>query len=114
MSGRGLLRECWTVVLIRARASTVCVKLLMTFGSSDPTLQVLCLRKSISKGARKFGPRIAPPMDMDYEKMKALMETNREEPAVQRKPQVTEFPKPDSEPDWTKLGYDLIKGRIAA
>lgn len=53
-------------------------------------------------------------MSVDYEKMKALMETNREEPAVQRKPQVTEFPKPDSEPDWTELGYDLIKERIAA
>lgn len=79
-----------------------------------PGLQVLCLRKSINKGARKFGPRIALPMGMDYEKMKALMETNREEPAVQRKPQVTEFPKPDSEPDWTELGYDLIKERIAA
>jgi hypothetical protein len=86
----------------------------LTFRSSDPTLQVLCLRKSISKGARKFGARIATLMSMDYEKMKALMETNREEPAVQRKPQVTEFPKPDSAPDWTELGYDLIRERIAA
>jgi hypothetical protein len=37
---------------------------------------------------------------MDYEMMKALMEASREELAVQRKPQVKEFPKPDSMPDW--------------
>ena len=30
--------------------------------------------------------------------MKALMETSREESAAQRKPQVEEFPKPDSRP----------------
>jgi hypothetical protein len=40
---------------------------------------------------------------MDYEKMKALMETSREESAAQRKSQVKEFPKPDSEPDWKYL-----------
>jgi hypothetical protein len=50
---------------------------------------------------------------MDYTKMKALMETNREESAAQRKPEVKEFPKPDSEPDSTYLGYDLTKERIA-
>jgi len=44
---------------------------------------------------------------MDYKKMKALMETNREESAAQRKPEV-------SEPDSTYLGYDLTKERIAA
>jgi len=51
---------------------------------------------------------------MDYKKMKALMETNREESAAQRKPEVKEFPGPDSAPDSTYLGYDLTKERIAA
>ena len=51
---------------------------------------------------------------MDYKKMKALMETSREESAAQRKLEVKEFPKPDSEPDSTYLGYDLTKERIAA
>jgi hypothetical protein len=37
---------------------------------------------------------------MDYEKMKALMEASRDESAAQRKAQVKEFPKPDSQPDW--------------
>jgi len=41
---------------------------------------------------------------MDYEMMKALMEASREDLAVQRKPQVKEFPKPDSQPDWKYLG----------
>jgi len=50
---------------------------------------------------------------MDYEKMKALMETNREAFAA-RKPQVKEFPKPESEPDWINLGYELTKEPIAA
>ena len=40
---------------------------------------------------------------MDYEKMKALMEASREESLAQRKPQVKEFPKPESEPDWKYL-----------
>ena len=46
--------------------------------------------------------------------MKALMETSREESTAQRKPQVKEFPKPDSGPDWTYLDYDTAKERIAA
>ena len=46
--------------------------------------------------------------------MKALMETSREESAAQRKPQVEEFPKPDSESDWTYLGDDAAKERFAA
>jgi len=50
---------------------------------------------------------------MDYEKMKALMETSREALAA-RNPQVKEFPKPESEPDWINLGYDLTIERIAA
>jgi hypothetical protein len=50
---------------------------------------------------------------MDYEMMKALMEANREELAVQRKPEVKEFPKPDSRPDWKYLDY-LAKERMAA
>jgi hypothetical protein len=51
---------------------------------------------------------------MDFEKMKALMEASREESAAQRKPRVEEFPKPDSGSDWTYLGYDTAKERIAA
>ena len=50
---------------------------------------------------------------MDYDKMKALMEANREESAVQRKAEVKQFPKPDSKPDWKYLDY-VTKGRIAA
>jgi hypothetical protein len=51
---------------------------------------------------------------MDFEKMKALMEASREESAAQCKPQVEEFTKPDSGPEWTYLGYDAAKERIAA
>jgi hypothetical protein len=50
---------------------------------------------------------------MDYDKMKALMEASREESSSQRKPQVTEFPKPDSRPDWKYLDY-VAKERMAA
>ncbi len=50
---------------------------------------------------------------MDYDKMKALMEANREELAVQRKPKVKGFPKPDSWLDRTYLGY-VAKQRFAA
>jgi hypothetical protein len=50
---------------------------------------------------------------MDYDKMKALMETSREESSAQRKPQVKEFPKPDSRPDWKYLDY-VAKERMAA
>jgi hypothetical protein len=51
---------------------------------------------------------------MDFEKMKALMEASRDESAVQRKPELKEFPKPHSRPDWTHLGCDAQKERIAA
>jgi len=50
---------------------------------------------------------------MDYDKMKALMEANREESSAPRKPQVKEFPKPDSRPDWKYLDY-VPKERMAA
>ena len=50
---------------------------------------------------------------MDYEMMKALMEASREELAVQRKPQVKEFPKPDSKPDW-KYVDSVGREQIAA
>jgi hypothetical protein len=50
---------------------------------------------------------------MDYDKLKALMEANREEPAVQRNPRVKEFPKPDSRSDWKYLDY-AAKERMAA
>ena len=51
---------------------------------------------------------------MDFEKMKALVEASRDESAVQRKPELKEFPKPHSRPDWTHLGCDAQKERIAA
>jgi hypothetical protein len=50
---------------------------------------------------------------MDYDKMQALMEANREQLAVQRKPEVKEFPRPDSRPDWKYLDY-IAKERMAA
>jgi len=50
---------------------------------------------------------------MDYEKMKALLEASREESTAQGKPEVKEFPKPDSRPDWKYLDH-LAKDRIAA
>jgi hypothetical protein len=49
---------------------------------------------------------------MDYDKMKALLETGRES-AAQGKPEVKEFPKPDARPDWKYLDH-LTKDRIAA
>ena len=81
---------------------------------TEPSAPFLCLMKSITKRPCKFGPWIALIIGMDFEKMKALMETSREESAAQRKPQVEEFPKPDSGPDWTYLGHDAAKERIAA
>lgn len=50
---------------------------------------------------------------MDYDNMKALMKANREELAVQRKPEVKEFPRPDSRPEWKYLDY-IAKERMAA
>jgi hypothetical protein len=50
---------------------------------------------------------------MDYEKMKALLETSREESTAQRKPEVKEFPHPDCRPDWKYLDH-VAKERIAA
>ena len=50
---------------------------------------------------------------MDYGRMKALMEASREGSAVQRNPEVTELPKPDSRPDWKYLDY-VAKEQIAA
>ena len=46
--------------------------------------------------------------------MKALMAASRKESAALRKPELKEFPKPDSEPDWTYMGHDAAKERIAA
>jgi hypothetical protein len=40
---------------------------------------------------------------MDFEKMKALMETSREESTAQGKPEGKGFPKPDARPDWKYL-----------
>jgi hypothetical protein len=50
---------------------------------------------------------------MDYEKMKALMEASREESSAQRKPEVKEFPKPNSQPDW-KCVDQVQEEQIAA
>jgi hypothetical protein len=50
---------------------------------------------------------------MDHEKMKALMEASRAESAVQRSPEVKEFPKPESRPDWSYLSA-VAKERMAA
>jgi len=50
---------------------------------------------------------------MDYEKMKAFLETSREESAAQHTPEVKEFPKPASRPVWRDLDH-LAKDRIAA
>ena len=86
----------------------------VTLDGTELNIPVLCLKKSITKRACKFGPWIAPLICMDFEKMKALMEASREESAAQRKPQVEEFPKPDSGPDWIYLGYGTAKERIAA
>ena len=51
--------------------------------------------------------------NMDYDKMKALMETSRKKSAGQREPEPKEFPKPDSGPDWKYLGY-VSTERMAA
>jgi hypothetical protein len=50
---------------------------------------------------------------MDYEKMKALMEASRKESAVRRNPEVKEFFKPESRPDWKYLAAES-KERMAA
>jgi hypothetical protein len=50
---------------------------------------------------------------MDYEKMKAFLETSREQSAEQHTPEVKEFPKPALRPDWRYLDH-LAKDRIAA
>ena len=50
---------------------------------------------------------------MDYDKLKTLMEANREKLAVQDKPEVKEFRRPDSMPDWNGLDY-TTEERIAA
>jgi len=50
---------------------------------------------------------------MDYEKLKALMETSREASSAQRKPQVREFPKPDSRLVWKYLDF-VPEERMAA
>jgi len=51
--------------------------------------------------------------NMDYDKMKALMETSRKKSAGQREPEPKEFPKPASKPDGKHLGYPA-RERMAA
>ena len=50
---------------------------------------------------------------MDYNKMKALMETSREELGCERKPEVKGLSEPNFGPDWKYLD-DVAKERIAA
>ena len=50
---------------------------------------------------------------MDYDKMKALMETSRKKSAGQREPKLIEFPKPDSRPVWKYFVY-VARERMAA
>ena len=50
---------------------------------------------------------------MDYDKMKALMETSRKKSAGQHEPEPKEFPKPASKPDGKYLGYPA-RERMAA
>jgi hypothetical protein len=49
---------------------------------------------------------------MDYEKMKVLMEASRDE-SPQRNPEVKEFSKSESRPDWKYLAA-VSKERMAA
>jgi len=72
---------------------------------------MLSLKNSISKRACTFGPPIANLIGMEYEKMKALLETSREESTAQGKPEVKEFAKAKDRPDWK---YLVSKDRIAA
>ena len=50
---------------------------------------------------------------MDYDKMKALMETSRKESAGQREPEPKEFPKSASKPGGKYLSYPT-RERMAA
>ena len=50
---------------------------------------------------------------MNYEMMKALMEASREDSVVLRHPEVQEFPKSQSAPDWKYLDA-AEKERMAA
>jgi len=54
-----------------------------------------------------------PEENMDYDKMKALMETSRKKSAGQREPEPKEFPKPASKPDGKYLSYPA-RERMAA
>jgi len=51
--------------------------------------------------------------NMDYDKMRALMETSRKRPAGQRQPKPKDIRKPDSRPDWKYFGY-VARERMAA
>lgn len=77
-----------------------------------------CFPYPIPKGlnksrACKSGHRIALFVGMDYEKMKALMETTREGSSAQRKAEVKQFPTQDYRPDWKYLDH-IKRERIAA
>jgi hypothetical protein len=50
---------------------------------------------------------------MNYEKMKAFVEASREQSAMQRNPDVKEFPKQESRPGWEYLDA-VAKEQMAA
>ena len=52
-------------------------------------------------------------LDMNYEKMKALLEASREELAVQRNPKLEEILAEDSRPDRKYLDYSAKEQRAA-
>ena len=51
--------------------------------------------------------------NMDYDKMKSLMETSRKKSAGQREPKPKDIRKPDSRPVWKYIGY-VAREQMAA
>jgi hypothetical protein len=50
---------------------------------------------------------------MDYDKMKALMQTSRKRSAGQREPKPKDIRNPDCRPDWKYFAY-VARERMAA
>ena len=46
--------------------------------------------------------------------MRAMLEANREQSAAERESRLKEFPKPETQPEWTSLDYDVTQEEIAA
>jgi hypothetical protein len=74
---------------------------------------LLCHRVKALNVAAGSGARIALGIGMNYEKMKAFVEASREQSAVQRNPDVKEFPKQESRPGWEYLDA-VAKEQMAA